>query len=73
MLTLDDFKNPFIKTALFIARGKTVMWDLKFDGNADGIPDYLEAAQIGRSCGLECGAFWTGFQDYPHMQLPDKG
>jgi peptidoglycan L-alanyl-D-glutamate endopeptidase CwlK len=58
---------------ILILRGdKTATWELKFDGNADGVPDYLEAAQIGRACGLECGAFWHGFQDYPHMQLPDK-
>lgn len=45
-------------------------WDLKYDGQGDGLPDYLQAAGIGRSCGLECGAFWEKFHDYPHYQSP---
>jgi peptidoglycan L-alanyl-D-glutamate endopeptidase CwlK len=58
---------------IFIIRGdKKATWDLKFDGDADGVPDYLEAAEIGRACGLDCGAFWSGKKDYPHMQLFDK-
>ena len=55
-----------------LGNGGRPTWDLKFDGDQDGIGDYMEAAEIGKSCGLDCGAFWPGFRDYPHMQLPDK-
>lgn len=49
---------------------ETVTWDLKYDGQSDGRPDYIQAAEIGRRVGLECGAFWDGFKDYPHYQVP---
>lgn len=45
-----------------------VFWDCKRDGNHNGHPDYKEAAEIGRSLGLECGYFWTR-QDAAHYQL----
>lgn len=50
--------------------GGAVHWDLKYDGQGDGHPDYIQAAEIGRRCGLECGAFWENFHDYPHYQVP---
>lgn len=53
--------------------GGQAHWDIKYDGQGDKQPDYMQAAEIGRTCGLECGAFWDGFKDYPHYQLPDKG
>ena len=43
-------------------------WDLKVDVDKDGISDYLEAAFIGKNCGLDCGAFWDKSKDYPHYQ-----
>ncbi len=57
---------------IVVLRGnKTPCWDVKFDGDGDSVPDYIEAAEIGRRCGLEAGAFWQGFRDYPHYQLED--
>ncbi|GAB0056728.1 hypothetical protein SIID45300_01039 [Candidatus Magnetaquicoccaceae bacterium FCR-1] len=38
----------------------------KYLQNAD---PYLDAARIGKHCGLECGAFWQSFSDPPHYQL----
>lgn len=49
-----------------------VFWDAKRDGNQDGTPDYLQAANIGRSLGLECGFFW-GHPDAGHYQLDRIG
>lgn len=40
-------------------------WDLKVDVNKDEIPDYIEAAAIGRKAGLKAGA---DFGDFPHLQ-----
>lgn len=31
---------------------------------------YLAVAQLARQLGGECGAFWSGFKDYPHVQMP---
>ena len=52
-----------------ILRDKThATYDLKYDGNADGIPDYEQAARIGESVGLEAGGHWASFHDWPHYQ-----
>lgn len=50
---------------------KEITWDIKWDGDLDGIPDYMEAAQIAKEVGLEAGAFWSS-PDYPHIQLKDE-
>jgi len=47
-------------------------WDLKWDGNEDGISDYLEAAYIGQGVGLDAGGLWVSWHDYPHYELPTK-
>jgi len=46
-------------------------WDIKVDVNKDEIPDYIEAANVGESVGLICGAkfFKPAKPDYPHFQL----
>ena len=44
------------------------LWDTKRDRNHDGCPDFLEAANIGKALGLECGYFWPQ-QDAAHYQL----
>jgi len=53
---------------LFIS-GKTPTWDTKWDGDNDGVPEYLEAARIGRVVGLDAGGLWKKRPDYPHFQL----
>jgi hypothetical protein len=49
--------------------GGRVHWDMKYDGQDDGKSDYIQAAELGRECGLDCGAFWKGFTDFPHYQV----
>jgi len=44
-------------------------WETKWDGNKNSVPDYLEAARIGKSAGLVAGGLWA-HPDYPHMELP---
>jgi hypothetical protein len=44
-------------------------WDVKISINPNDIPDYLEAARIGRSIGLIAGGLWVRKQDYPHFEL----
>jgi len=43
-------------------------WETKWDGNKNSIPDYLEAAYIGKSVGLNAGGLWSK-ADLPHFQL----
>jgi uncharacterized Zn finger protein (UPF0148 family) len=67
---LDKDLNNDLSRAFDIAiikDGKAV-WDIKVNVNQNEIPDYTEAANIGKSVGLECGAFWKN-PDYPHFQL----
>lgn len=46
-------------------------WDLKVDVNKDLVPDYKEAAEIGKSVGLKPGAYFKN-PDYPHFEDPDQ-
>jgi len=62
----DDGKANAFDIA--IVRGdRRPTWDEKADINDNDVPDYLEAAEIGRSVGLEPGAFWQS-QDLCHYQ-----
>lgn len=51
-----------------ILKNKKPTWDLKVDVDEDEIPDYQEAAEIGRNVGLRAGA---DFKDYPHFELKE--
>lgn len=61
-----------------VIKNKIVYWDIKADVDADGVPDYLEVARIGRELGLVCGADFTKIKnnkrianpDYPHFEIP---
>lgn len=49
-------------------------WNLKANINKNQIPDYLEAAGIGRKVGLICGADFKNAKgesrpDYPHFEV----
>jgi len=60
--------NPGEKARAFdivILKGGKAEWSLKVDVNENEIPDYEEAAEIGRSVGLKPGA---DFGDYPHFE-----
>ena len=51
-----------------ICKGTMPTWNLKVDVDVDGIPDYQEAAVIGRKVGLTCGADFSK-KDYVHFEL----
>jgi peptidoglycan L-alanyl-D-glutamate endopeptidase CwlK len=51
-----------------ICKAGIPQWDVKVDVDEDGIPDYLEAGQIGEACGLVWGGRWRT-PDYPHFEL----
>lgn len=53
-------------------------YDTKFDRDQDSIPDYVEAAALGRMVGLDVGADFkrkdgTPRPDFPHYQLNEGG
>lgn len=53
-----------------IKNGRTPTWEEKFDADKDNIPDYLEAATIGKAVGLVSGGLDFGkvFHDWPHFE-----
>ncbi|MFC5649832.1 M15 family metallopeptidase [Paenibacillus solisilvae] len=57
-----------IDFALRTSKGK-VIWDLKYDGNHNGQPDWMEVAAVAKSLGFTWGGDWKGFKDYPHLQM----
>ncbi len=46
-----------------------VIWDMEFDGNGNGSPDWMEVVERAKELGFEWGGDWMGFEDYPHLQL----
>ena len=66
------FPNKEGKSSAFdiqvLDKGGRPTWQLKYDGSGDGVPDYEQAARIGKAIGLDPGGLWEGFKDYPHFQ-----
>ncbi|MGP7815639.1 M15 family metallopeptidase [Niallia sp. 01092] len=46
-----------------------VIWDTEYDGNGNGQSDWFEVAEIAKELGFQWGGDWTGFKDYPHLQM----
>lgn len=45
------------------------IWDMTYDGNGNGKPDWLEVVDIAKKLGFEWGGDWQDFKDYPHLQM----
>lgn len=54
--------------ALKTAEGNAI-WDMEFDGNANGASDWMEVVEAAKSLGFEWGGDWPQFKDYPHLQM----
>ena len=50
-----------------IIKNGVATWDIKVSVNQNDIPDYKEAGQIGKDCGLVWGGDWSS-PDYPHLE-----
>lgn len=46
-----------------------IIWDMGYDGNGNGEPDWIEVADIGKELGFDWGGDWKHFRDYPHLQM----
>ncbi|RKP48086.1 M15 family peptidase [Cohnella endophytica] len=57
-----------IDFALRTPAGK-VIWDMQYDGNRNGKPDWLEVVAIAKKLGFSWGGDWKSFRDYPHLQM----
>ncbi|AIQ45631.1 hypothetical protein R70723_06790 [Paenibacillus sp. FSL R7-0273] len=55
--------------ALLLPDGSGASWDMKRDGDKDGIADWQEVVQQAKALGFEWGGDWTSFKDYPHFQI----
>ncbi len=69
-VTWRKISNHTDRTAFDIAilKDGQPVWDTKVDVNADSLPDYLEAGQIGESIGLTWGGRWNP-PDAAHLEL----
>lgn len=48
---------------------ESVIWDMQYDGNQNGIADWNEVVEIAKTLGFEWGGDWAQFKDYPHLQM----
>ncbi|AIQ14615.1 M15 family metallopeptidase [Paenibacillus durus] len=55
--------------ALLLPDGKNVSWDMLRDGNEDRIADWRQVVQTAKILDFEWGGDWSGFKDYPHLQM----
>ncbi|WP_257391545.1 M15 family metallopeptidase [Cytobacillus gottheilii] len=46
-----------------------VVWDMEYDGNGNGVPDWDEVVSIAKDLGFAWGGDWRNFKDYPHFQM----
>lgn len=55
----------------FALKDKTdsIIWDMKYDGNQSGKPDWLEVVAIAKDLGFTWGGDWVNFKDNPHLQM----
>lgn len=70
LVDLDDGNPANDKSRAFdiaIVRDGKPVWDVKVDTNADHIPDYTQAGQIGESVGLRWGGRFK-CPDMPHFE-----
>ncbi|WP_348622996.1 M15 family metallopeptidase [Paenibacillus peoriae] len=58
-----------IDFALLLPDGKNVSWDMKRDGDGDGIADWDEVVAEAKRIGWNWGGDWRSFKDYPHFEM----
>ncbi|WP_433943593.1 M15 family metallopeptidase [Paenibacillus sp. SN-8-1] len=58
-----------IDFALLMPDGKSVTWDMKRDGDGDGIADWDEVVADAKRLGWAWGGDWRTFKDYPHFEM----
>lgn len=58
-----------VDIALLLPNGSSVSWDMRRDGDQDGVTDWMEVIQEAKHLGFEWGGDWTSFKDYPHLQM----
>jgi peptidoglycan L-alanyl-D-glutamate endopeptidase CwlK len=46
-----------------------VIWDMQYDGNANGAADWMEVVDTAKELGFEWGGDWAHFRDYPHLEM----
>lgn len=46
-----------------------IIWDMNYDGNKNGKPDWIEVVQMAKSLGFQWGGDWKAIKDYSHLQM----
>lgn len=44
-------------------------YDMKYDGDSDGIADWVEVVSEAKVLGFSWGGDWKSFKDYPHFEM----
>lgn len=45
------------------------LYDMKYDGDNDGLADWVEVVTEAKKLGFEWGGDWWSFKDYPHFEM----
>lgn len=61
-----SFHNFSLAIDFVLMRGG---YDMKYDGDSDGIADWVEVVTIAKSLGFDWGGDWKSFKDYPHFEM----
>ena len=48
---------------------ESVIWDMQYDGNKNGLADWNEVVEIAKTLGFEWGGDWAQFKDYAHLEM----
>ncbi|WP_028777312.1 M15 family metallopeptidase [Shimazuella kribbensis] len=58
-----------IDFALYDEKTHQLSWDIKKDGNKNGISDWQEVVYEAKKLGFSWGGDWEQFKDYPHLEM----
>ncbi len=58
-----------IDFAIYDEEKHQLSWDIKRDGNKNGIADWQEVVQEAKKLGFDWGGDWQRFKDYPHLEM----
>lgn len=66
----DSFHNYGLAVDFAIkTKAGKIVWDMEYDGNRNGKPDWLEVVALAKKLGFSWGGDWNDFPDYPHLQM----
>ncbi|WP_425423390.1 M15 family metallopeptidase [Shimazuella kribbensis] len=65
----QSYHNYGLAIDFAILDKEQLSWDIKKDGNENGVADWDEVVREAKKLGFSWGGDWKGFKDYPHLQM----